>query len=405
MIQNVIDVLDFQTTSQSIFSKQTYYTIRGSDKYGDFEIHRRFKDFVALRNLLIQQWPGCYIPSLPGKKLFNGNDERTIQDRRKFLNAFCQKLSQLPHLFQSEEVSQIFLRSKDDKIYKKLESIKSSSTQDLLQKYQTTFPDIVDIAIDASALKEIDNFADQVRNYSIKLKNIKKIIKDSVQSGKSYNTCLEEIIKIRLINFENSFVSQFINQDPSLLIFNRIKQELVDTYQENSVFNSNNIEILLDLIRLESKDCKIALKSINDRFLLENKVKNLENKIIDLEKDLEKLNQGKVSFINMIKQKSPEDSKKKIELDISENVKEINLLSDLISFINKILALKERNRYENEKNQQFKEIIEALQSMELESIKIETQYWGFILNETNKLIAQTQNSQQIQVQDDQTNLE
>lgn len=33
------------------------------------------------------------------------------------------------------------------------------------------------------------------------------MIKDSVESGKKYNSCLEEIIKTRLINFENSFVS------------------------------------------------------------------------------------------------------------------------------------------------------------------------------------------------------
>ncbi|CAD8086812.1 unnamed protein product [Paramecium primaurelia] len=398
MIQNVIDVVEFQTTSQSLFSKQTYYTIKGSDKQGNFEVQRRFKDFVALRNILAIQWPGCYVPSLPGKKLFNGNDVKTINDRKKFLHAFCQKLSQLPHLFQTEEVSQIFLRSKDEKIYKKLESIKSPSTQDLLEKYQTLFVDILNVEIDASTLKEIDNFADQVRNYSIKLKNIKKIIKDSVQSGRNYNNCLQEIIKTRLINFENLFVSSFVNSDASMLIFNRIKQELIDTYQEKQVFNQNNIEILLDLIRLESKDCKIVLKQINDKINLENKVKSLENKIIELEKQLEKLNQGKVSFKNMIKQKSPEDSKKQVEQEISDIVKEIKQLSELIVLINKILALKERNRYENDKNQQFKEIMEILQQMELESIKIESQYWGYILNETNQLISKTQNQQQIECQ-------
>ncbi|CAD8179567.1 unnamed protein product [Paramecium pentaurelia] len=402
MIQNVIDVVEFQTTSQSLFSKQTYYTIKGSDKQGNFEVQRRFKDFVALRNILVIQWPGCYVPSLPGKKLFNGNDVKTINDRKKFLHAFCQKLSQLPHLFQTEEVSQIFLRSKDEKIYKKLESIKSPSTQDLLEKYQTLFTDILNVEIDASTLKEIDNFADQVRNYSIKLKNIKKIIKDSVQSGRNYNNCLEEIIKTRLINFENLFVSSFVNSDASMLIFNRIKQELMETYQEKQVFNQNNIEILLDLIRLESKDCKIVLKQINDKINLENKVKSLENKIIELEKQLEKLNQGKVSFKNMIKQKSPEDSKKQVEQEISDIVKEIKQLTELIVLINKILALKERNRYENDKNQQFKEIMEILQQMELESIKIESQYWGYILNETNQLISKTQNQQQIECQ---TNME
>lgn len=45
------------------------YTIAGSDQKGDFYTRRRFSDFLKLRSAMLVEWPGCYIPSLPDKKL------------------------------------------------------------------------------------------------------------------------------------------------------------------------------------------------------------------------------------------------------------------------------------------------------------------------------------------------
>ena len=48
--------------------KYILYTVRGTDKKGKFEVLRRYSDFVALRDILVKRWPGCYIPPLPPKK-------------------------------------------------------------------------------------------------------------------------------------------------------------------------------------------------------------------------------------------------------------------------------------------------------------------------------------------------
>lgn len=45
------------------------YTISGEDSDGVFEEVRRFREFYALRNALVQRWPGIYIPSIPEKSL------------------------------------------------------------------------------------------------------------------------------------------------------------------------------------------------------------------------------------------------------------------------------------------------------------------------------------------------
>jgi hypothetical protein len=45
------------------------YTVSGVDSEGPFEETRRFREFYALRNVLVQRWPGIYIPAIPEKKL------------------------------------------------------------------------------------------------------------------------------------------------------------------------------------------------------------------------------------------------------------------------------------------------------------------------------------------------
>ena len=45
------------------------YKIHGRDPDGEFEVSRRYSDFLAVRSLLVQYWPGCYIPQIPPKQM------------------------------------------------------------------------------------------------------------------------------------------------------------------------------------------------------------------------------------------------------------------------------------------------------------------------------------------------
>lgn len=52
----------------SSFSKHVLYTVSGSDSLGGFQVLRRYKEFLALRKILMIEWPGCCILSLPPKQ-------------------------------------------------------------------------------------------------------------------------------------------------------------------------------------------------------------------------------------------------------------------------------------------------------------------------------------------------
>lgn len=55
------------------FSKHVLYNITGTDNKGSFQIQRRYKEFNALRISLLHQWPGCYVPMIPPKKMIVKN--------------------------------------------------------------------------------------------------------------------------------------------------------------------------------------------------------------------------------------------------------------------------------------------------------------------------------------------
>ena len=47
------------------------YTVTGLDDEGEFTEVRRFREFHAVGQVLRTRWPGCYVPSIPEKKLVN----------------------------------------------------------------------------------------------------------------------------------------------------------------------------------------------------------------------------------------------------------------------------------------------------------------------------------------------
>lgn len=63
------------TDQKDTWGSHTVYTFRvrarqGSDSAGAFQTVRRFREFVLLRQEMMEHWPGVYVPPLPPKKAF-----------------------------------------------------------------------------------------------------------------------------------------------------------------------------------------------------------------------------------------------------------------------------------------------------------------------------------------------
>ena len=57
-----------QKSPKENFPPYVTYLITGIDPHGTFEIRHRFKEFLLLRNKLVERFIGIYIPPIPSKR-------------------------------------------------------------------------------------------------------------------------------------------------------------------------------------------------------------------------------------------------------------------------------------------------------------------------------------------------
>ena len=74
-----------QKTDKAIGSYISY-TMDGTDITE--KLTRRYSDFYALYEKLVQRWPGIYIPRVPPKKITGNLDPSVIKTRMRLLNRF-----------------------------------------------------------------------------------------------------------------------------------------------------------------------------------------------------------------------------------------------------------------------------------------------------------------------------
>jgi hypothetical protein len=112
---------------------------------------RRYSDFFALREKLVDRWPGIYIPNIPPKKsvvcIINKNkgnlETKIVEMRMKLLNTFCLKLYKFQDMFNSDEMKIFFSNVQDVK--KALSSLHPHNYEELLLKYRKAFPNFYEV--------------------------------------------------------------------------------------------------------------------------------------------------------------------------------------------------------------------------------------------------------------------
>ena len=99
-----------------------YFTVKGYDKQGGYEIERRFSDFEALRKALSMRLSGLYVPKLPKSSFFgDSKDIKFLQERAFHIEQFLKKVTRLKYLLYSPEFTVLTrpdteLREKDGKV-------------------------------------------------------------------------------------------------------------------------------------------------------------------------------------------------------------------------------------------------------------------------------------------------
>ena len=113
----------------------TAYNLKGIDSQGEFEVVRRYKEFLAFRDMLKKRYPGFYVPPVPGKKA-KKMDSKVIHERAYLLNRFMEKVAADKFIWDSEEV-QVFTRPSSD-VNKEMIMLPRLESENLYEKLKTS---------------------------------------------------------------------------------------------------------------------------------------------------------------------------------------------------------------------------------------------------------------------------
>jgi hypothetical protein len=146
-------VTKFMVQNPIKISGHVKYTVSGCDDEGDFTEVRRFREFHALGIVLRTRWPGCYVPSIPEKKVLNADNEKFVEERRVLLERFMKEIAKYDYIIYSKEFK-VFARGKGE-IDKVLYSLPKQTPMQVLEKYRLNFK--IDEEQDAAELTTYKN--------------------------------------------------------------------------------------------------------------------------------------------------------------------------------------------------------------------------------------------------------
>ncbi|EGR33888.1 PX domain protein, partial [Ichthyophthirius multifiliis] len=312
------------------------YGVTGQDKDGKFEVYRRYSDFYHFRQLLVSLWPGCFIPPLPSKKVIGNKETRFLEDRRKFLQYFMVKLSNLPYLWYSEEIKQ-FIRNNNNQDFEKIiTNMPKQSNDDIINKYKTTFSYLSGKEINGELNMKILTFKNFLKVAVSNLKKMKCFCRQLSLSKEKFDQQFNLVSTKILPEYEMQSILEYAQKNENYLIFNNnqiLSNNLIEIQDQSK---QNEFEIITDMIRMELKEVEAFLEILQQKEDLEEKKNKSQIKVKSEQAEQSKLQAGKTTFKSLFSTGSKEDKVQKLEKSIEETQHELDnysLLVDLVTII------------------------------------------------------------------------
>ena len=293
-------------------------------------IKRRYNDFLQLREKLIENWPGVYIPNIPSKKKVGELNRKTVLLRIRALNVFLYNISKIPYLSQSEEIKSF--QTLTDDFGKAIEKMPKSSFVEILEKYKNAFP-TYNVNYDFNQGKEkINLFNSFLKKIKNNLSTFKKAVDISVDKRKEDILQYFEITH-NLISYEKTNIMKYIDDYYDKLIFNNEKNsKLKEKFEKINEYLNNPFENVYNWLYDEEKDVQAMIEAINGINTLEMNYNKLKQKDESIENDIKKLESGQQGFIKNIFKKK-EESLSELNQEKNKNTNSIKNLNEIIKIV------------------------------------------------------------------------
>ena len=350
------------------------YTLDGTDITE--KLVRRYSDFFALYEKLLQRWPGIYVPRIPPKKITGNTDPAMIKTRMRLLNRFCLNLSNIEYLYKAEETN--IFRNNIPEVASAINKLPELRLGEILARMKEAFPETnenYDIIVGKSKIVEFEMF----------LKKCQKNLEDFMRSVTSASEKNEvdkkqyiELIK-GFTNYEKDNMMTYAdNNENALIFFNPSNNDLSEKILKLKQEMVNPFVSFRDWLQEEMLDVEAMLLTIKQiHNLLETQVK-LKNKLAELEENVKKGQQGQVNIFKSL-------FKKKEDI-IAETEKEKEITQQKIVDIEEIIKIVGDNMenqievFKNEKTQNYYKYLKIFAIMQRESNRVIRELWVLVKN-------------------------
>ena len=368
------------------------YTMDGTDVTE--QLIRRYSDFFALYEKLVQRWPGIYIPRIPPKKITGNQDPSVIKTRMRLLNRFCLNLSNIEYLYKAEETN-IFRNNIPD-VANAINKLPELNYSDMLSRMKEAFPEFnenYDIIVGKSKISEFDAFLKKCQKNIEEFQNSVNLASEKREiEKKQYLEMIHGFSnyeKDNMISYADSNESQLIFYNPSYSSLSekvlKLKQEMINPF---IAFKNWLEEETLDVEAMQ-----LAIRQINQ--LLEDE-ERLKEKLIGLEEEIKKGQAGQVSFFKGL-------FKKKEDI-IAETEKEKEITDQKIKDLEVIIKIVGDNMenqievFKNDKTQNYYKYLKMFAILKRESNKVVRELWTLFKNALNDISPNAGQDEEYQAQ-------
>ena len=368
------------------------YTLDGTDLTE--QLTRRYSDFFALYEKLLQRWPGVYIPRIPPKKITGNQDPSMIKTRMRLLNRFCLNLANIDYLYKAEETT-IFKNNIPD-VANSINKLPELNYSDLLSRMKEAFPEFnenYDIIIGKSKISEFENFLKKCQKNIEEFQNSVNLASEKREiERKQYFEMIQGFT-----NYEKDNMISYADDNQNCLIFTnsaysslsdkvlKLKQEMINPFIA--------FKHWLEEEELDVEAMLIAIRQINQ--LLEEEEK-LKEKLISLEEEIKKGQAGQVSFFKGL-------FKKKEDI-IAETEKEKEITDQKIKDLEVIIKIVGDNMenqievFKNDKTQNYYKYLKMFAILQRESNKVVRELWTLVKNALNDISPNAGQDEEYQAQ-------
>ena len=368
------------------------YTMDGTDVTE--QLTRRYSDFFALYEKLVQRWPGIYVPRIPPKKITGNQDPSVIKTRMRLLNRFCLNLSNIEYLYKAEETN-IFRNNVPD-VANAINKLPELNYSDMLARMREAFPEFnenYDIIVGKSKISEFDAFLKKCQKNIEEFQNSVNLASEKREiEKKQYLEMIHGFSnyeKDNMISYADGNEAQLIFYNPSYSSLSekvlKLKQEMINPF---IAFKNWLEEETLDVEAMQ-----IAIRQINQ--LLEDEDK-LKEKLATLEEDIKKGQAGQVNFFKGLFKKK-EDIVAEAEKDKENTEQKIKDLEVIIKIVGDNME-NQIEVFKNDKTQNYYKYLKMFAILQRESNKVVRELWTLVKNALNDISPNAGQDEEFQAQ-------